>query len=92
MRPPESREVVAARFLRGEEGLEFLKRPRIVIHTPDYYLWGLLESREYPLCTKRRTFSLFNLHIVSHQVSRGQKKRKLEGYKRQGKRFIPPMK
>ena len=49
VRPPESCEVVAARFLRGEEGLELLKRPRIVLHTPDYYLWGLLESREYPL-------------------------------------------
>ena len=47
--PPESREVVAARLLRGEAGFELLKRPRIVLHTPDYYLWGLLESREYPL-------------------------------------------
>ena len=50
MGPPESREVVvAARLLRGEAGFELLKRPRIVLHTPDYYLWGLLESREYPL-------------------------------------------
>ena len=28
------RALVAARFLRGEEGLEPLKRPRIVLHTP----------------------------------------------------------
>ena len=34
VRPPKSREVVAARFLRGEEGLELLKRPRIVLPYP----------------------------------------------------------
>ena len=49
------RDVVQAGKLKISIPDELLKRPRIVLHTPDYYLGGLLESREYPLCQQERT-------------------------------------
>ncbi len=47
-RPAQLNQVGAAIRLRSKSPLEFGQRARIVLHAPYHYIWGLVESSEYP--------------------------------------------
>ncbi len=92
-RPAQPNQVGAAIRLRSKSPLEFGQRARIVLHAPYHYIWGLVESSEYPSGAYRLDESdelriipqVFRLNKESHSVTAlNQIDPKLIKWKRRG--------
>ncbi len=48
VRPAKLREVLPARSVSGKPDLKLGERTGIILHSRIHYMWGVLESSEYP--------------------------------------------